>query len=159
MKPEIDVFVADARSVSVEDAAKRLGLKFTGSRHEHPQPCPYCGGNTFAFNTAKNKWNCRAGGIGGQDGIGMAAHCRRFGSPAGMVISASGLTPVTDRPRFKKKKGRWYDIKRARQVIEEAETGDDVQPEDVLRFMEPDAAAEKTRADSDSVDGARAPAR
>lgn len=27
------------------------------------------------FNTAKNKWNCRAGGIGGNDGIGMAAHC------------------------------------------------------------------------------------
>ncbi|RWE83148.1 MAG: hypothetical protein EOS63_05530 [Mesorhizobium sp.] len=73
----------------------------------------------------------------------------------GMVISASGLTPVTDRPRFKKKKGRWYDIKRAKQVIEEVETGDDVEPEDVLRFMEPDETSAKTRADSDRVDGAR----
>ncbi|TIL62993.1 MAG: hypothetical protein E5Y89_26225, partial [Mesorhizobium sp.] len=40
----------------------------------------------------------------------------------GMVISASGLTPVTDRPRFKKKKGRWYDIEKAKQVIEVVET-------------------------------------
>ncbi|TIS61968.1 MAG: hypothetical protein E5X11_10360, partial [Mesorhizobium sp.] len=73
----------------------------------------------------------------------------------GMVISASGLTPVTDRPRFKKKKARWYDFHRARQVIEEVETGDDVEPEDVLRFMQPDATAAQTRADSDRIDGAR----
>ncbi|PBB98337.1 contractile injection system protein, VgrG/Pvc8 family [Mesorhizobium sp. WSM3862] len=73
----------------------------------------------------------------------------------GMVISASGLTPATDRPRFKKKKGRWYDLHRARQVIEEVETGDDVEPEDVLRFMEPDATAARTRADSDRIDAAR----
>lgn len=71
-----ELFIQDARLVSVEDAARRLGLCFTGHRHEHPQPCPHCGGtDTFAFNTAKNKWNCRAGGVGGQDGIGMAAHC------------------------------------------------------------------------------------
>ncbi|MES0049264.1 hypothetical protein [Mesorhizobium sp. M0053] len=70
------IFIEDARAVSIEDAAKRLGLCFTSHRHEHPQPCPHCGGtDTFAFSTAKNKWNCRAGGIGGQDGIGMAAHC------------------------------------------------------------------------------------
>ncbi|RWK27849.1 MAG: P4 alpha zinc-binding domain-containing protein, partial [Mesorhizobium sp.] len=72
----IEQFVEEARAVSIDAAAKRLGLKFTGRRHEHPQPCPYCGGtDTFAFNTAKNKWNCRAGGAGGNDGIGMAAHC------------------------------------------------------------------------------------
>ncbi|WP_164750700.1 hypothetical protein, partial [Mesorhizobium sp. M1A.F.Ca.IN.022.04.1.1] len=53
----------------------------------------------------------------------------------GMVISASGLTPVTDRPRFRKKKGRWYDLHRARLAIEEVETGDDVEPEDVLRWQ------------------------
>ncbi|MDG4889620.1 P4 alpha zinc-binding domain-containing protein [Mesorhizobium sp. WSM4887] len=72
----IEQFVEEARAVSIDAAAKRLGLKFTGRRHEHPQPCPHCGGtDTFAFNTAKNKWNCRAGGAGGNDGIGMAAHC------------------------------------------------------------------------------------
>jgi hypothetical protein len=38
-------------------------------------PCPRCGGkDRFALNTAKNKWNCRGGAIGGNDAIGMAAH-------------------------------------------------------------------------------------
>ncbi|MBZ9822326.1 P4 alpha zinc-binding domain-containing protein [Mesorhizobium sp. CA4] len=72
----ITLFVEDARAVSVEDAAKRLGLKFPGKLHEHAQPCPHCGGtDTFSFNTKKNAWNCRAGGVGGRDGIGMVAHC------------------------------------------------------------------------------------
>ncbi|RVC64849.1 P4 alpha zinc-binding domain-containing protein, partial [Mesorhizobium sp. M2A.F.Ca.ET.046.02.1.1] len=76
MHDPVALFVEDARAVSIDDAAKRLGLKFSGRRHEHPQPCPHCGGtDTFAFNTAKNKWNCRAGGVGGNDGIGMVAHC------------------------------------------------------------------------------------
>lgn len=76
MEEPLALFVEDARALSIDDAAKRLGLRFSGSRYEHPQPCPHCGGtDTFAFNTAKNKWNCRAGGIGGNDGIGMAAHC------------------------------------------------------------------------------------
>lgn len=73
----------------------------------------------------------------------------------GNFISASGLTPITDRARFKKKKGRWYDIKKAKQVIEEVETGEDVEPEDVLRLMQPDADAARARAHSDKVDSAR----
>ncbi|MBZ9852813.1 P4 alpha zinc-binding domain-containing protein [Mesorhizobium sp. CA13] len=76
MSEAIKLFIEDARAVSIEETAKILGLKFSGKRHEHAQPCPNCGGtDTFAFNTAKEKWNCRAGGIGGNDGIGMAAHC------------------------------------------------------------------------------------
>ncbi|MDX8513546.1 P4 alpha zinc-binding domain-containing protein [Mesorhizobium captivum] len=72
----IKQFVEDARAVSVEETAKVMKLTFKRSGVEHPQPCPNCGGtDTFAFNTSKNKWNCRAGGIGGNDGIGMAAHC------------------------------------------------------------------------------------
>ncbi len=68
-------FVERARSVTIEAAAKRLDLAFRKSGHEHPQPCPACHGkDCFAFNTTKNKWNCRAGGVGGQDAIGMAAH-------------------------------------------------------------------------------------
>lgn len=75
MTSAVKEFVEEAREVTVAEAAERLGLKFTGRRHEHPQPCPACGGtDTFAFNTEKNKWNCRNGGIGGQDAIGMAAH-------------------------------------------------------------------------------------
>lgn len=72
----IKQFVEDARAVSIEDTAKILKLTFKKSGSEHPQPCPNCRGtDTFAFNTKKNKWNCRAGGIGGNDGIGLAAHC------------------------------------------------------------------------------------
>ncbi|RWD71636.1 P4 alpha zinc-binding domain-containing protein [Mesorhizobium sp.] len=72
----IKLFVEDARAVPIEVGAKRLGLKFPGKRFEHAQPCPNCGGtDTFAFNTKKNVWNCRAGGVGGHDSIGMAAHC------------------------------------------------------------------------------------
>lgn len=76
MSEVIRLFVEDARAVSIEDAAKILGLTFKLRGVEHAQPCPNCGGtDTFAFNTTKNKWNCRAGGVGGNDGIGMAAHC------------------------------------------------------------------------------------
>lgn len=76
MSEAIKLFIEDARAVSIEAAAKILGLKFKRTGFEHPQPCPHCGGtDTFAFNTRKEKWNCRAGGIGGNDAIGMAAHC------------------------------------------------------------------------------------
>lgn len=73
--PAVEEFVERARNVTVEAVAKRLNLAFRKSGFEHPQPCPACGGkDCFAFNTRKNKWNCRAGGVGGQDAIGMVAH-------------------------------------------------------------------------------------
>ena len=71
------------------------------------------------------------------------------------LISASGLTPASDRPRFRAKKGRWYDLRQAKLVIEKIETGEDVDPDDVLRLLQPDAEAARTRASSDSADGAR----
>lgn len=72
----LDQFVEDARAVSIEAAAGQLGLQFKTRVHEHAQPCPSCGGtDTFAFNTVKNAWNCRHGGAGGRDAIGMVAHC------------------------------------------------------------------------------------
>lgn len=75
MTTQVEEFIEEARAATIEEAADRLGLKFTGRRHEHPQPCPVCSGrDTFSFNTEKNKWNCRHGGVGGQDAIGMAAH-------------------------------------------------------------------------------------
>ncbi|RWK61803.1 MAG: P4 alpha zinc-binding domain-containing protein [Mesorhizobium sp.] len=76
MSEAIKLFIEDARAVSIEDAAKILNLTFKRSGFEHPQPCPNCRGtDTFSFNTKKEKWNCRTGGIGGNDAIGMAAHC------------------------------------------------------------------------------------
>nr|WP_278375010.1 P4 alpha zinc-binding domain-containing protein [Brucella anthropi] len=77
MNTALKLFVEDARAVTIADAAQRLNLKCSPRGSEHPQPCPACGGkDTFAFNTQKNKWNCRQGGIGGNDAIGMAAHVR-----------------------------------------------------------------------------------
>ena len=77
MSAALKLFVEDARAITIADAASRLNLKCNPRGSEHPQPCPACGGkDTFAFNTQKNKWNCRQGGIGGNDAIGMAAHVR-----------------------------------------------------------------------------------
>lgn len=76
MTAETDLFVEEARAVTIAEAAVRLGLAFRrGKQAEHPQACPACGGkDTFAFNTQKQMWNCRKGGAGGKDAIGMAAH-------------------------------------------------------------------------------------
>jgi len=41
---DFDLFVADARAISIEEAAKRVGLKFTGGRHEICSPCPHVAG-------------------------------------------------------------------------------------------------------------------
>ncbi len=77
MSAALKLLVEDARAITIADAAQRLNLKCNPRGSEHPQPCPACGGkDTFAFNTQKNKWNCRQGGIGGNDAIGMAAHVR-----------------------------------------------------------------------------------
>jgi len=95
MSAELDEFVAEARRVSVEEAAKRLELNFTGKRHEHPGPCPVCGGtDTFSFNTAKNAWNCRAGGVGGRDALGLAAHVQELdlNSKDGFLEACSAVT-------------------------------------------------------------------
>ena len=76
MTTAVAEFVERARAVSIAAAADRLGLVFKTRGSEHPQPCPVKGGrDCFAFNTAKHMWHCRACSIGGQDAIGMAAHC------------------------------------------------------------------------------------
>lgn len=75
MNETIRAFVEEARAVTIGEAAPRLGLRVLPRLKEHAQSCPVHGGtDTFAFNTAKNKWNCRQGGSGGNDAIGMAAH-------------------------------------------------------------------------------------
>lgn len=71
----LKAFVEEARGVSIEDAAKRMNLKFSKTGHEHSQACPVSGGkDRFSFNTQKHMWHCRHCSIGGQDAIGMAAH-------------------------------------------------------------------------------------
>lgn len=72
----LEAFVEEARAVTIKDAAERLGLRLSKTGQEHPQPCPVSGGtDRFSFNTRTNKWNCRHCLVGGQDAIGMVAHC------------------------------------------------------------------------------------
>lgn len=77
MSAATDLFIEDARAVSVAEAAERLGamagLKRAGIG-EFAGPCPACGGvDRFSVNVSKQLWNCR-GAEGGRDGIGLAAH-------------------------------------------------------------------------------------
>lgn len=73
--PALEEFIERARAVTIDEAADRLGLKRSGTRHENAGPCPVCGGTDgFAFNTQKNAWNCRAAGQGGRDAISLAEH-------------------------------------------------------------------------------------
>ncbi|MGJ8570208.1 MAG: DUF7146 domain-containing protein [Hoeflea sp.] len=75
MSEIFELFVTRARDVLIAEAALRLGLGLKGRGAEQAMPCPHCGGkDRFALNTAKNKWNCRGGSVGGNDAIGMAAH-------------------------------------------------------------------------------------
>jgi hypothetical protein len=101
MSEILELFVARAREVSIAEAAPRLGLALKGRAAEQAMPCPRCGGkDRFALNTAKNKWNCRGGAIGGNDAIGMAAHLHGLEvSRRGEFLEACGAVlgePVPD---------------------------------------------------------------
>jgi hypothetical protein len=101
MSEILELFVARAREVSIAEAAPRLGLVLKGRAAEQAMPCPRCGGkDRFALNTAKNKWNCRGGSIGGNDAIGMAAHLHGLEvSRRGEFLEACGAVlgePVPD---------------------------------------------------------------
>ncbi len=75
MSGAVTDFVERARAVSLIEAAERLGLKVKQPSGENPQPCPVSGGkDRFSINPAKKAWHCRHCGVGGHDGIGMAAH-------------------------------------------------------------------------------------
>ncbi|MCC0035464.1 MAG: P4 alpha zinc-binding domain-containing protein [Hoeflea sp.] len=101
MSEILEFFVTRAREVNIAEAAPRLGLVLKGRAAEQAMPCPRCGGkDRFALNTAKNKWNCRGGAIGGNDAIGMAAHLHGLElSRRGEFLEACGAVlgePVPD---------------------------------------------------------------
>ncbi|MEH6721310.1 MAG: hypothetical protein V7704_20725 [Aurantimonas endophytica] len=78
MSSATDLFIEEARAVSIAEAAERLGvagLKPAGTG-ESVGPCPACGGtDRFGINTGKNAWNCRGSAEGGgRDAISLAAH-------------------------------------------------------------------------------------
>ncbi|UTV37628.1 P4 alpha zinc-binding domain-containing protein [Ensifer adhaerens] len=75
MTTAIDLFVEEARGVSVVDAAISLGLVGSSFKGNHAGACPVCQGkDRFAISNIKGAWNCRNCGMGGKDGISLVAH-------------------------------------------------------------------------------------
>lgn len=72
MTDAVDLFIEEARGVSVTDAAQLIGIAITSKNHAGP--CPACGGrDRFSISPARQAWNCRGCGHGGRDGIGLMA--------------------------------------------------------------------------------------
>lgn len=66
-----------ARAVRLEDEIARRGITLRRQGKELVGPCPICGGtDRFSINTAKQVWNCRGCGNGG-DIIAFAQHFDR----------------------------------------------------------------------------------
>lgn len=75
MTAALDLFIEEARGVSVVDAAIALHLVGASFRGNHAGPCPVCQGkDRFAISCVKGAWNCRNCGVGGKDGISLVAH-------------------------------------------------------------------------------------
>lgn len=74
MSAIIDEFIEEARSVSVTEAAERLGITVTRANYAGPCPGPACGGtDRFSISPGKQAFNCRQCGGKGRDGISLMA--------------------------------------------------------------------------------------
>lgn len=63
MTTAIELFIEEARGVSVVDAAFSLGLVGPTFKGNHAGPCPVCQGkDRFAISSIKGAWNCRSCG-------------------------------------------------------------------------------------------------
>lgn len=99
MSTAIDLFIEEARAVTVTEAAGILGIPITS--RNYAGPCPSCGGNDrFSISPARQAWNCRGCGKGGRDGIGLMAlaNGHDIGSRSGFLGACSDVTgkPVPD---------------------------------------------------------------
>ena len=66
--------IADAKAIRIEDEVARRGVVLKRQGRELVGPCPICGGtDRFAINFAKQVWNCRHCGKGG-DVIALIQH-------------------------------------------------------------------------------------
>ena len=90
-----EAWIACARSVPIEDELARRGIKLNG-KVERDGPCPKCGGDDrFSINTAKQVFNCRGCGTGGDvidlvrhlDGVSFIEACKTL---AGEPPKANG---------------------------------------------------------------------
>lgn len=74
----IDLFIEEARAVTVVEAAAKLGIRHKGdvpiTTRNYAGPCPACGGNDrFSINPRLGAFNCRQCGGKGRDGISLMA--------------------------------------------------------------------------------------
>jgi hypothetical protein len=89
----IDLFIEEARGVSVTEAAKIAGYNLKGKNFAGP--CPACGGDDrFSISARHQAWNCRGCGKGGRDGIGLIALVNGYDlhSRAGFLTACAELT-------------------------------------------------------------------
>ena len=72
MSTVTDLFIEEAREVTVTEAALSLGLHVTSKNYAGP--CPSCGGtDRFSINPRLQAFNCRQCGGKGRDGIALMA--------------------------------------------------------------------------------------
>ncbi|GAN49205.1 putative DNA primase [Methylobacterium sp. ME121] len=66
MSLDRDEWIAEARTVPIETALERRGVRLKGAGAERVGPCPVCGGtDRFAINLRKGVFVCRGSGQGG----------------------------------------------------------------------------------------------
>jgi AAA domain/CHC2 zinc finger len=96
-----ETWTEKARSIPIEDELARRGVRLKGQK-ERAGPCPHCGGtDRFSINTAKQVYNCRGCGRGGDvidlvqhlDGVDFVAACTML---AGERPKVNGAGNVTD---------------------------------------------------------------
>ena len=93
--PQINKALRDrAREVLIEDEIARRAIGLRGNGAERTGPCPRCGGDDrFSINTAKQVFNCRHCGVGGDvialvqhlDGVDFHAACRTLAGDPGAI--------------------------------------------------------------------------
>jgi putative DNA primase/helicase len=99
--PQVNKALRDrAREVLIEDEIARRAIRLRGNGAERTGPCPRCGGDDrFSINTAKQVFNCRHCGVGGDvialvqhlDGVDFHATCRTLaGDPGALRPKANG---------------------------------------------------------------------
>lgn len=75
MSTVTDLFIEEAKLVSIADALPIIGLNAPLRNGEYMGPCPISGGkDRFSYNPRKNVWNCRGCGVGGHGALGLAGH-------------------------------------------------------------------------------------
>jgi hypothetical protein len=102
MNPAFDSWVERARNVPIEREIERRGIKLNGNKIERCGPCPLCGGDDrFSINTAKQVFNCRGCGIGG-DVIKLVEHL----DGSDFITACSSLAGEPPPPKAKKANGK-----------------------------------------------------